>query len=120
MQDGVREDAERGREGGDGLPLRRTAGDEISGDSEGEEAVRDGGPPKDQIGSAAAQGTGAQVRAERLTRGKRLSRVGPWLITAGIGSGQEIDIAGDGAILFARRGVEFIGIEGIGMPDVAL
>ncbi len=35
-------------------------------------------------------------------------------------TGQEIDIAGDGGILFARRGVEFIGIDGIGMPDVAL
>jgi len=96
--------------------LRRTAGGEIGGDSEVEFAGRDGGLADNQIGAAAAQINDAKACAEGLACGNRMHGVGPGLIA----TGQEIDIAGDGAVSFARRGVEFIGIEGIWMPDVTL
>ena len=80
---------QRGRESrGSGLPLRRTAGGEIGGDSEVEGAGRDGGSADDQIGSAAAQGSGAKVRAERLACGNRLRGVGPGLIALGSALGR--------------------------------
>ncbi len=99
---------------------RQTAGGEIGGNSEIDEAGRDGGLANDQIGAATAQGNVAQARAERLAYDDRMLEVGPGLIATGTGSGQEIDIAGDSAVSLPRRGIEFIGIEGIGMPDVAL
>jgi hypothetical protein len=63
-----------------------------------------------------AQGSSVKARAERFAYGNRVHGVGPWLI----GKGQEIDIASHGAVSFTRRGVEFIGIECIGTPEVAL
>ena len=94
----------------------RSAGGEICGDSVAGHGGVEVGAADDQIGSAAAQGSGAKARADCLTCGNRLQVVGPALIA----TGQEIDIAGDDAVSFVQRGVEFIGIEPIGMPDVAL